>query len=69
MEPNASSEHQSQEHNQAVADHHCLVRSYETNLVLLFRRCEGGGGLNPADIAGRAGGIGGGGIDPDAETP
>ena len=65
-EPNASSKHGSPEHNQAVADHHCLIGSYETNLVLLFERCEGGGGLIPADVAGRAPGIGGGGVDPDA---
>jgi hypothetical protein len=63
-EPNASSELGSPEHNQAVADHHCLVASYQTNLVLLFERCEGGGGFNPADVAGRAEGIGGGGIEP-----
>jgi hypothetical protein len=63
MEPNASSEHGSQEHNQAVANHHCLVKSYETNLVLLFRACEGGGGFDPATVAGRAGGIGGGGVE------
>ena len=65
-EPNASVEHGSPEHNRAVADHQCLIGSYETNLVLLFERCDGGGGLNPADIAGRAPGIGGGGVDPDA---
>ena len=65
-EPNASVEFGSPEHNQAVADHHCLIGSYETNLVLLFERCEGGGGLNPKEIAGRAPGIGGGGIDPSA---
>lgn len=65
-EPNASVEFGSPEHNQAVADHHCLIGSYETNLVLLFQRCEGGGGLNPKDVAGRAPGIGGGGIDPNA---
>ena len=61
-EPNASGIRQSPEHNQAVADNFCLVESYETNLVLLFQRCAGGGGLNPADIAGRAPGIGGGGV-------
>ena len=66
-EPNESNERQSDEHNQAVADHFCLVESYNTNLVLLFERCEGGGGLNPADVAGRAGGIGGGGVDPGAD--
>jgi hypothetical protein len=63
-EPNASIEFGSQEHNQAVADHHCLVESYETNLVLLFRACDGGGGLDPATVAGRENAIGGGGIDP-----
>jgi len=65
-EPNASAEFGSPEHNAAVADHHCLIGSYETNLVLLFERCDGGGGLNPKDVAGRAPGIGGGGIDPNA---
>lgn len=63
MEPNASSTSRSQEANEAIADHFCLVESYNTNLVLLFERCEGGGGLNPADVAGRAGGIGGGGVE------
>lgn len=62
-EPNASNDFGSPEHNQAVADGFCLVASYETNLVLLFERCAGGGGLNPADLAGRAPGIGGGGIE------
>jgi hypothetical protein len=52
-EPNASSDHQSDEHNQAVADHFCLIRQYEENLVLLFQRCEGGGGVSPADVPGR----------------
>jgi hypothetical protein len=66
-EPNASSERGSDEFNQAIADHFCLIDSYNTNLVLLFRRCPGGGGLDPADVAGRAGGIGGGGIDPGAD--
>lgn len=61
-EPNASVELGSPEHNQAVADHFCLVGSYETNLVLLYERCAGGGGPNPADLAGRAPGIGGGGV-------
>ena len=65
-EPNASSKRGSDEFNQAIADHFCLIDSYNTNLVLLFQRCPGGGGLDPADVAGRAGGIGGGGIDPGA---
>ncbi|TDT16521.1 dolichyl-phosphate-mannose-protein mannosyltransferase [Ilumatobacter fluminis] len=62
-EPNASIEQGSQEHNRAVADHHCLVQSYETNLVLLFAACEGGGGLDPVTIAGRENAIGGGGVE------
>lgn len=66
-EPNDSAVSRSQEHNQAVADNFCLVGSYNTNLVLLFERCQGGGALNPADLAGRAEGIAGGGIDPGAE--
>jgi hypothetical protein len=52
-EPNASSKHLSQEANQAVADHFCLVRQYEENLVMIFQRCEGGGGVSPADVPGR----------------
>jgi hypothetical protein len=63
FEPNDSSVSRSQEANETIADHFCLVRSYNTNLVLLFERCEGGGGLNPADVTGRAGGIGGGGVE------
>lgn len=63
QEPNASSELGSPEHNQAIADHFCLVASYETNLVLLFERCEGGGGFDPAIVAGRAAGIGQGGVE------
>ena len=62
-EPNESVELGSPEHNQAVADHFCLVGSYETNHVLLYERCPGGGGPNPADLAGRAPGIGGGGVE------
>jgi len=52
-EPNASSDHLSQEANQAVADNFCLVRQYEENLVMIFQRCEGGGGVSPADVPGR----------------
>jgi hypothetical protein len=51
-EPNASDEHLSQEANQAVADNFCLIERYEDNLVLLFERCDGGGGISPADITG-----------------
>jgi hypothetical protein len=64
VEPNTSVEFGSDEHNRAVADHHCLVESYASNLVLLFERCEGGGGFDPSTVAGRT--PGGGGV-PDAE--
>jgi hypothetical protein len=52
-EPNDSDLHRSPEHNQAVADNFCLVGRYQDNLVLLFERCEGGGGVSPADVTGR----------------
>jgi hypothetical protein len=52
-EPNASDLHLSQEGNQAVADNFCLMGRYEENLVLLFERCEGGGGISPVDVDGR----------------
>jgi hypothetical protein len=51
-EPNASDEHQSDEHNRAVAEHFCLLARFEDNLVLLFERCDGGGGVEPQDITG-----------------
>lgn len=52
VEPNESVTRQSQEHNQAVADNFCLRSQFEDNLVLLFERCEGGGGISGADVAG-----------------
>jgi hypothetical protein len=51
-EPNASDDHLSQEHNQAVADNFCLAERFEDNLVLLYERCDGGGGQSPADVTG-----------------
>ena len=51
-EPNASDKHLSDEANQAVADNFCLTERYKDNLVLLFERCQGGGGVSPADITG-----------------
>jgi hypothetical protein len=51
-EPNASDEFGSDEHNRAVADHFCLVDRFEDNLVLLYERCDGGGGISPADVTG-----------------
>ena len=52
LEPNTSVKRQSQEHNQAIADNFCLVGQYESNLLMLFERCEGGGGISGADIDG-----------------
>ena len=52
LEPNTSVKRQSQEHNRAVADNFCLVGQYESNLLMLFERCEGGGGISGADVAG-----------------
>ena len=52
LEPNTSTRRQSQEANQAVRDGFCLVDRYEDNLLLLFERCEGGGGVSGADIDG-----------------
>ncbi|MFK7919521.1 MAG: hypothetical protein AB8G14_15710 [Ilumatobacter sp.] len=52
LEPNTSVQRQSQEHNQAVADNFCLVGQYESNLLMLFERCEGGGGVSGADVDG-----------------
>ncbi len=53
VEPNATMRRGSQEANQAVADNFCLVRAFEENLVMIFERCEGGGGISPADVPGR----------------
>jgi hypothetical protein len=52
LEPNTSVKRQSQEHNRAVAENFCLVGQYESNLLMLFERCEGGGGVSGADIDG-----------------
>ncbi len=53
IEPNTTAERRSQEANQAVADNFCLIRTFEENLVMIFERCEGGGGVSPADVPGR----------------
>ena len=52
LEPNTSTRRLSQEANQAVRDGFCLVERYEDNLLLLFERCPGGGGVSGADIDG-----------------
>lgn len=51
-EPNASGEFLSQEHNRAVAEHFCLTHRFEDNLVLIFERCDGGGGVEPQQVTG-----------------
>ena len=53
IEPNTSAVRRSEEANQAVADNFCLVGQYDENLVLLYQRCEGGGGVSPADVPGK----------------
>ena len=52
LEPNTSVQRQSQEANRAVADNFCLVGQYESNLLMLFERCPGGGGISGADVDG-----------------
>lgn len=52
LEPNTSTRRRSQEHNQAVRENFCLVDRWEDNLLLLFERCAGGGGVSGADIDG-----------------
>lgn len=49
-EPNASIEFGSDEPNRIVAERFCLVGSYENALVLLYRRCERGDGVDPSTI-------------------
>lgn len=49
-EPNASIEFGSDEPNRIVAERFCLVGSYEDALVLLYRRCERGDGVDPSSL-------------------
>ena len=49
-EPNASIEFGSTEPNRIVAERFCLVGSYEDALVLLYRRCERGDGVDPSTL-------------------
>jgi hypothetical protein len=49
-EPNASIEFGSDEPNRVVADQFCLVGSYEDALVLLYRKCATGDGVDPSTI-------------------
>jgi len=49
-EPNSSAEFGSDEPNQVVADHFCLVGNYDDALVLLYQKCEQGDGVSPAGI-------------------
>ncbi len=50
-EPNTSGEWGSQEPNEVVADEFCLVGTWNDHMVMLFERCEEGGGFNPAEVA------------------
>jgi hypothetical protein len=50
FEPNASIEFGGDEPNQVVAERFCLVGDFEDALVLLYRRCEDGDGVDPATI-------------------
>lgn len=49
-EPNESSEFGSAAPNQVVADQFCLVGNYDDALVLLYRRCADGDGVQPWTI-------------------
>jgi len=49
-EPNASVEFGSDESNRVVAEQFCLVGSYEDALVLLYRKCATGDGVDPSTI-------------------
>ncbi|MEI7547803.1 MAG: hypothetical protein WCK21_07070, partial [Actinomycetota bacterium] len=46
-EPNTSVDNGSDAPNQVVADHFCLIGSYQQALVLLYQRCDHGDGLAP----------------------
>jgi hypothetical protein len=50
FEPNASSNFGSTAPNQVVADRFCLVGSYDNALVMLYRRCATGDGIDPSTI-------------------
>ncbi|MDO8389225.1 MAG: hypothetical protein Q7V57_01965 [Actinomycetota bacterium] len=49
-EPNDSAEYGSSRPNQVVADDFCLVGNYEDALILLYRRCGQGDGIDPVTI-------------------
>lgn len=49
FEPNASSDWGPNRPNEVIAEHFCLVGDYNDALVLLFRRCEQGDGISPAE--------------------
>ncbi len=50
FEPNASIEFGSPAPNEVVAEQFCLVQNYDDALVLLYRRCEQGDGVDPSQI-------------------
>ena len=49
-EPNDSVEYGSDEPNRVVAEEFCLVNSYEDGLIMLFRKCAVGDGIDPITI-------------------
>ena len=53
FEPNASSDYGSERPNEVVAEKFCLVGEWDNALVMLFERCPGGDGINPAEVGER----------------
>ena len=49
-EPNASTEFGSTEPNDVVADDFCLIGNHADGLVLVYRRCDSGDGVDPSTI-------------------
>jgi len=49
-EPNTSTEFRSTEPNQVVADQFCLVESFADALVLVYRACAEGDGIDPSTL-------------------
>ena len=50
-EPNTSGDWGAQGPNEVVANEFCLIGDWNDHLVMLFERCAGGGGFNPAEVA------------------
>jgi len=50
-EPNTSGDWGWQVPNEIVANEFCLIGTWNDHMAMLFERCEGGGGFNPAEVA------------------